>query len=304
MTGKYRPFARGIFSTSNNAAATGFGYIVMNPEWGVASDAPFVITNGPADTVTVVNPTAGTPVNNYSNSPYTQGLFQQSGLQYRIVGAGLRIRYAGALLTMGGQVAGLHHPAHTSLTGFSINNAASPLNNILSYKEAQQFSVTADRWTNVLYHAVEEDDTDYHITFPALTAGTGKAGYMGFAIQAPDTSGVTVQTFEWEAVAHVEILGAIVLNKTPSHVDFVGHGAVTTAANLSTGISQPNQIPSPDLARLLVSAAEHVVHYATSDPSLPPPPPPQPAGGGIWTSILGIAEKVLPFIGSAVMAMM
>lgn len=301
MTGKNRVWARGTFSTSTAGAAGGFGYIDMTPEFGAANDNfNFVNTNGLTDVSTSIYGTPGSALNYASNSPYVAAAYGVAGLQYRVVSAGLRIKYVGAEFYRGGTIYGLMSPSHGSLAG-------STGANLLLYKEGKQMSVPDGKWTTLLYRPVEKADYDFKTALSPIGVGT-QTQYMAFAIQAYDTSGANPATFEWEAYVNHEIQGAIVVNKTPSHVDVVGMGAVNAATVLSPALHSPTQNPVETISSALVSLTSHYLGSATSKPV---PPGSQssrgsPASSGeqsIWSEILGVAKDVLPVIGEMAMAL-
>jgi len=295
QTGKNRVWQRGVWTTSSNALAAGFGYICMTPEWAAGNDLGFVYTNTAADASTIIN--AGTAVSYTSNSPYVSTAYSLVGVQYRVVSAGLRIRYTGPELYRGGRLIGLHHPTHSTLEGSQYATLA-------AYKESAQMSVERDRWTTLLYRPVEKQDIDFHTSFNAVTAGN-QAAYMAFICVAPDTSGANPVAFEWEAFVNFEFLGSAVTNKTPSHVDTVGHGAVNAVTNMAKTIFGPHQQQSSSIASSLVHAASEYLFSNVSKPSAPPHPSDYPSGSApsksepLWRELLDIGEEALPYLAKA-----
>jgi len=288
MTGRYRTWIKGTFATSTNGAAAGFGYIVADPFGAVFSDTPGLMTNAAAGTEVAIsmNGTAYT-----SNSTYTSA--QLPNIQYRIVSAGLRIRYTGSELVRGGQVVGLHQPAHVALLNYNIANMD-------AFKESERLPVTRREWTTLLYRPVDTVDLNFKNTAPAalpITALTDE-WYMGFCIQAADTSGANPQAFEFEFFVNVEIQGAVVLNKMPSHVDTAGHGAVNAITNMAPTLHKPHQKDSDDVASGLVSASAHYLHMHTSDPSIKPKQTVKDGDSSWWQKLLGLAPTIISTVAS------
>lgn len=288
MTGRDTVFAKGTFQTSN---LTGWGWVIADPKFASANDANSVITNAPAAPGLIIDDTVPANIVTFqSNSPYTVAqLTPPSGpgsalLQRRVVSAGLRIRYTGSELNRGGRAVGLHDPAHQSLEGRGEAG-------ILLFRESGQFEVTR-RWTNLLYRPVDGEDLDFSDGFTGGGPNTYDRFYMGFVIQAPDPA-IPMQ-FYFEFWVHLETQGRIVVNKIPSHVDVVGHGAVNAITNMATNLHKPHQENSGDLAGALVSAASHYVAGNVSNPAAKP----QPSKPSIWQSILGLAPTLISGIAS------
>jgi hypothetical protein len=263
MTGRNRVWSKGTFSTSSNAAAAGIGFIVADGLIAGTNDFATVFTNAPAgaspviDILTVANRSVFT-----TNSPYASPAFSPNGVQERIVSAELRIRYTGPELTRGGQIVGLHHPGHTCLQGYSIAN-------MLSYKEGKSFPISRE-WVRLLYRPVDTQDLDFVSAF--IPAGVGVVGvsFMAFIIQASDVTGATQQSFEFEFYANLETQGSIVVNKQPSHVDPVGHGAVNAISNMAPALHSPTKTPGTVLADSVVHAVSSYISTHVSNPSKPP----------------------------------
>lgn len=288
MSGKQRVWARGTFSTSSNALAGGFGYIIGDPKWASANDSASIVHNLPADPTTAID--FGTGAQGYTNSQYNFAMHGNNGITRRVVSAGLRIRYTGSELIRGGRIVGLHHPNHNTING---GTQAS----LLAYKEAESLPIERDVWTTILYRPVEQSDYDFGSDFPAIGA-TSQCFYMGFAIQAFDTTGANTQAFEYEFFVNFEFQGAVIVNKTPSHIDAAGHGAVNAITNMSPAIVKPSQIDSTHLMRAAVTAASQYLFTSTSKPSAPPlqPPAPKETGGSFWKDLLGFASAAVPAV--------
>lgn len=291
MTGRRRVWAKGTFSTSTDPAASGFGFILADPFEATANDRNCVIVNAPASVTNVMigDPT-GLPalVSVFkSNSEYTASNYNIPGMQTRIVSAGLRIRYCGSELIRGGQVVGLHHPAHSNLDSYNITF-------LDQYKESGRFQVSRKSWTTLLYRPVDTDDLDFVRVLPVTWAAGTQTFYMGFAVQAADTSGANPQTFEFEFYVNYESQGAAISNKMPSHVDPVGHGAVNAITNIAPALHQPHTEDSTDVSKALVSAASHYIDKNTSDPHAEP----AKKTGFDWMGLLKMAGPAIGAVAS------
>ena len=150
---------------------------------------------------------------------------------------------------------GLHDPAHFTLLGRGIPN-------LLSYVEGRQYPITKKCWTTINYRPVDTDDLDFFRgTQPLSSDAAVQAWYMGFLIVSFDATGASTQSFEYEIVANIEMQGNVVLNKVPSHVDPVGHGAVNAISAQAKSLHSPHQEEGQHLQSAMVSASDH---YAAS----------------------------------------
>lgn len=252
-----RYFKKGTFSTSTDSASLGQGYIWCNPLNGLTSDLWPVVYNTPASATVQLNGMVITPdaTGGPSNGEYASTALPD-GFGFKIVSAGLRIRYAGNQLTRGGTIASLHEPTHSSLAGFKRDD-------LLAYVEGAQDSINEhDGWHTLLYRAVDEDDFDFRTTFPAYAAANG--GYMGFWINSWDTGGTNVQTFEYQFFGNYELLGSTLAGKQPSHSDSTGHSAVMSVVTSSNAFTKSHKKEGGKLGHALVHASSDYVDHHSS----------------------------------------
>lgn len=298
MTQRVTVWNKGTFSTGG-AASGGFGFITADPKRAAANDSAciFLSTGAAFASTTISNNVATAGVaGRFSNSPYLTGTIGLP-LQFRVVSAGLRIAPTNPAMTRGGEICGLHDPAHLSLEARTIATLS-------TFLESERFPNISDRWTTVLYRPVDTDDLDFVTAIPVVTPSVNDPTmYMGFAIQAADTTGANPQTFIYEFFTHLEFQGASANNKIPSHVDPIGHGAVNAITNLAKNIHKPSQIPSGELAAAMVKGSGH---YALNYMSAAKPVARvsrdsqkvgnSDGGSSFWHEILGIATSVLPTV--------
>lgn len=255
--------------TSADAAQT--GWIAMNP-WCVSNDAINQATwkNGfvqYVDANTFVGnaidlESTGSAVTGvatqFSNSPYTNAQFGagSANLQFRVVSAGLRIKYSGTSLAQGGTVFGLHQPNHETLQGYAPST-------IMSFDEGEKFVVLdqqrskANAWFTVLYRPVDPFDCEFSSQngLPDVSLASGGTTFpMGFIVVAPSTTPIT---FEYEAFANVEFTGAPARAKQLSWADPVGFAAVQTAMNV--GGNRPTLSEASDRVNALINTAGQVL---------------------------------------------
>lgn len=140
--------------------------------------------------------------------------------QYRVVSAGLRIRYSGTELNKGGTIRALQHPNHDSIIGLTAAQ-------IEGYVQSKRFPVTRE-WSHVVYCPL----TDSYNT------QTGSGGFVapyavpfqGFLVSS--TSG---NEFEFEYVVNYEVSGRNVRGQTVCFKDPVGYAAITSAMAVEGG---------------------------------------------------------------------
>lgn len=223
---KFSTTTRGVFVVGTS----GLGYVSYDP-WlavhnGASVAAPF--TNAPVrftqaafagasfDAATIP---AGTGVA-ASNSQITVSQMQDN-LQtrdFRLVGAGLRVRYASNELDRGGRMIVYRNRANLPLLG------ATTIASLL--RDNFYSTVPVDReWHTITYAPSRAADITYQKYVDPISALL--PGYPIFLSLVETKPGLS---FEFEAVSHFEMIaGSVGLPITPSHADPAGFGAVTSS---------------------------------------------------------------------------
>jgi hypothetical protein len=161
--------------------------------------------------------TAGTTVV-ASNSQFNSSDLGTStaSIQYRIVAAGLRIRYAGTELNRGGIVAGVQMPDHGSIIGATMVS-------VQSMDEHQTFR-PGNGWITLTYQPSNANEVEFVNSIS--TVFTGNSSYsMAFVITDP---GVSIG-FEFEGAIVVEYTGSPARGKSSSPGDEQGFSAVSSS---------------------------------------------------------------------------
>lgn len=266
-TQRTKLWSQGAFTTSTDAGKAGF--ITMNP-WHVANNAnsSTSVPNGfvqctelatfvgsAIDLATTATPVTGVSML-YPNSPFTFAQFGagSTNVQFRLVSAGLRIKYSGTSLAQGGTVFGLHQPNHESVDGYTASS-------IMSFDEGEKFVVLdqqrgkQDAWFTVLYRPVDPDDCEFSDLAGNPSGSGGTPNHiMGFLVIAPSTTPIT---FEYEAFANVEFTGAPARAKQLSWADPVGFAAVQSAMNI--GGNRPTLTSASERVNALINTAGQVL---------------------------------------------
>lgn len=232
---KLRVFSRGTVTVGTS----GVGFVLAQHTPANDVDNVFITGGGYAG-VTITSAAAGVTAAR-NNSPYLATDFgaSQGKAQNRVVSWGIRVRYTGTRLNMGGTIIALHEPDHQSLNNFTEAN-------LLAFERAHRFAVTDTAWTQVCYQPIATDEFNY--------LGTGAAGnpYLGLFIKSTSQN-----TFEYECYLNYEVIGSNVRGKTPNDVDPQGTLVVTGAltqvndgqidrrlVNMSSGKASSHMIPA------------------------------------------------------------
>lgn len=223
--------SRGTFA----AGTTGFGYVSLNPYLMAQSSVAVNPTGTQAPinfslstytgTVAHVRPTT-TSVNTAfagSNSQYSMNdlvFGNAQNFSFRLVGAGLRVRFIGTNLNQGGRLI-LFRNRNNIPAAVDIN-----VNNVLT--DIYYSTDPVDRsWREVTYAPASTDDANYEEESDPTTGG------IDYRIMYALVEGVVPgQSFEFEAIGHFEYIGGGVLKALPvtvSHADPVGYGAVISS---------------------------------------------------------------------------
>jgi hypothetical protein len=250
---KIRVVERGTFSTGLN----GFGWVIACP-WVTASDLPCISAtsagyNGVAQ---ISNPTVVTAnvINNFqSKIPYTANQFYATttdpGIEARVVGAGLRIRYIGSEMARSGQIAALRHPDNEDLIGFDDRR-------FRSYENCKVFPNNRE-WSYVVYRPAKPNEYEYSRDPESPGETTNYKWCLGFHIAGTtaSTGAVGPAPFEYQFVQFIEYLGKIEA-VTRSHVDVTGLSHVRNSIPDSSAYQSPQKMLAKTTRRLRDSMVE------------------------------------------------
>jgi hypothetical protein len=234
MTLKQRVWVKGVFEASST---TGFGFIVVNPNFASVNDLACVRASTSAYTASTITTSAGTGVvGPVSNASFAQAQLATT-LQYRVVASGLKIRYIGTELNRGGQLVAFHDPFHQSLNGKTLSQLDAEL-------QSERFRVN-ENWSYVLFRPVHDEDLEMKSDLPAEFAW-----FMAFAFQAPTPE--IGGTFEYEFFTICEYAGTNARGMTPSHYDPVGFASVHAVTQMNKNL-MPSQTHPQNKQRSILS---------------------------------------------------
>lgn len=223
----YCMWSKGTGGTAVGGLVPGYGFIMTAPFKGVASDQTGADCFGYAtqSTFTMTAPAgfsyASTGVGSFNtNSPFTKatsGTSAATAVQWRVIAAGLRIRYTGTAVAAGAMCYPVVKRDHATLAGDTL---------AMLQKDPRCHSIPLGRqWVSIVTVPSEEEEIQFH-TYDS-TSPNWSVTCMGFFISAPDN---TVSTpFEYEAYIHCEAIGPNISNYRDSAVDPLGAAAVLNA---------------------------------------------------------------------------
>jgi hypothetical protein len=150
------------------------------------------------------------------NSPFAAQDFSNGIVRARLVSVGLRVRYVGSQLEMGGSVMGLVHPDRDSLSLYNSTKLLSYDRTIRKPVSRQWIELRAAGW---------DPDADFSYQNTGLPWGGFHS--MGFLIHYSGQD----PAFEFEYYANFEAIGSGVRDKTPSYSDAVGADTIIQNAD-------------------------------------------------------------------------
>lgn len=215
-----RRLANDAVKTTYNTCAVYLSTAAWNA--GIGAPYPLLEVAGPVDTGVI-----GQNLNSIYNSA-SLPLVAGKGIKYRVVAAGLRVRYIGAESLRAGIIHACATPIHDTLS--SATSAG-----IGAFETSFRMGVTRD-WVTVFHIPVMEDDLKYYpdsIQNPSFFGDyfstESYQHYLG--IQITDCPG---GAFEYEVICHYECTGQLVRGQTPTPSDTTGMSAVMNAATTAS----------------------------------------------------------------------
>jgi len=198
---KEKIFCRGTFGTGSDQ----FGYVFVSPTCASNPTTQIMYSAGAIATSydSATNPTYITT----TNAPYGSTSYGSSNLSSRFLSIGLRVRKITGMLARGGSCFGLKAPADTQLSGVGFNALISSRD---VTGDQYRASTNGDEWQNVVWTPTDDDQMEFRASsspFAIDGVGTTISHNLGFVAVAPGTGATNQQFYEFEYVAHYEILG-------------------------------------------------------------------------------------------------
>lgn len=225
----------------NYGANTSLSALIYTSSNAVASGATF----DAYDTNAAIS--AGFTGANY-NSEYTTLEASNPAFVYRLVCAGLRVRYAGTELNRGGNIHGYVDPAHYSTSFASVDT--------ISQRESYYRCQNLREWCSIVYSPIYTNELEMQPDVEVRLAAGGPLPmdlhFMGFIC----TGMVAGSTFEVEAVASFEIQGPQVRGQTKSTADVIGMQAVLNTVTPQTNVVLNQETPNNVVADIIKAGTE------------------------------------------------
>jgi len=213
------------------------GFVFVNPQVNsfnalsiIHSTSAWAGTGLPASL-----PSTGVTQLTYNQIPFGDTAFDQSGLQGRTVGSGIRIRYLGTELNRSGRVV----PFRATET--NANMASLSVASVLTRPEIPSLAVDR-KWHTVCYLPTREEDNKYTQTLGGISSTNLIGANLGFFV----SGSVASNSFEWEIYTHKEytpMQGARTLEgQTPSHSDLAGMSAIRNVLETNLPIGEASDV--------------------------------------------------------------
>jgi len=213
------------------------------------------------------------------NTPYTKAMLINSngvGIKYRVVGASIRIKYVGNLITCGGMANAFTDPNHATLSGATIVGISQ-----FDTYFSQPISTLVKKNDEYIYLTctpVQEQDFEFQQDFISNATWTNAPynnHFMGIVI-----TGLPVgESISWEAILMTEEVGQNVPDKTDTPADPNGVAIATNAIKAETQKKINDKVP---IGQLVSEGASEL----TTTSSVPVQAP-------IMQTMMDLAPKVL-----------
>lgn len=224
---KRKVFCRGEATVGTEA----IGFIALAPGRMCCNDVSAVYsTNGQfaGTTVDVTSPDDPGVDATGSNSDYKLGDMGLDAVQYRLVSAGVRVKYRGTELNRGGRYIMIEEPDHQSLQGLTMGA-------LLAYDNATTMRPPGeDVWLSVLYSGPKTPGEIEYAAAPLSNKPSTQGTAANDWLIVVALEGQPQLTVEWEAWANFEFIGSPARGKTPSHYDPIGSFSIANALDVAT----------------------------------------------------------------------
>lgn len=175
---------------------------------------------------------------------------QNQGIKYRVVAAGLRVKYIGPKLTEAGLIHFIEDPDHATLSNqsvASISGFEGYFNHLVDKESGER------EWHELTFTPVQELDFQFEGDSIANATFTARDNhFMGMIISGCPTG----DNFQYEAVTYFEAIGNQVRGKTVTPTDPTGASAALNM--IGTDTQGQNDLKNIPIASTLASGAKQV----------------------------------------------
>lgn len=235
----------------------GYGFALLNPNYAMQSDSDAAYTTGAtyAGSALVTTGT-GVSATKFTQGPLATGDYSVvNGSQGRVVAAGVRMCYTGALSTVNGMIVPIESPDHTDLDGITWAQ-------VTTYPGVRMLPVSAGQWVESRSSGPKNPTERDYSFFPSTNVGS----YLGIIVK-----GTANDTYMAEFSVVFEVTGKKNLAPQAPKQDPVGLSHIQTMLN-AIGPQSFNYISSGSLWNAAVkgvSAAAKVALFASAAAASP-----------------------------------
>lgn len=192
-----------------SCGTSGVGYIVFAPKWGNDSGPIVTTTSLSVGTLsTAISAFTALQTVNFPELPYAAASFGND-LQGRYLASGIRIAYTGKLMDQNGSAHAYCDPDHSSISG---NTPAQIMN--LSSTKRRVVTGNVGHGDNWIIQCLDNGPV-----LPSETAFTGAAQVWANPYMVLIVFGTAGDNYYFEVDMHLEMIGRVLSNETPSHTD-------------------------------------------------------------------------------------
>lgn len=194
-----RCFVRG---TATSSSTSDMGFVTVDPYGFLANDSTSSVrASTSAYTGTTIADVATGVVGTSSNSPYNSTqIVNDELMHYRVVAAGLRVRYIGTKLNAGGRAVAWTDLDHTSQIGKNYSD--------LTANDRCRVEILDGKWHSTTWNPIDASELEY-VNYLDASRVMSVIFYPAAASQ----------TVEFEVVVHYELIGKTIRGKETRMAD-------------------------------------------------------------------------------------
>lgn len=232
---------RAVHKFNMSSGTTGFGFIALCQQCKSNNDSVLYSSTSLYAGGNAI-PSVGQPntaAYSASKLPYAASVFEgqgntNPGIQGRVVGVSMRVRYVGPLLARGGQLVALRHPDNETLVGKTYDE-------IKGYETAKTFPISTE-WTYLTYRPVKPKEYEFSPDPATASDAANFKWEAAFLMYGTTTSsGIPGPApFEFELVQHIEYIGRVD-NVTKSHASLMAMSHIRNNLNPKSATNAPHK---------------------------------------------------------------
>lgn len=237
---------------------TGHGFVSFDPR-NPTSNIPCITrttTTSVGSGATALNAFTFLNYDSWPNALLTSAQFSATGFKYRVVGAGLRVAWAGPKLYQSGRVHGANEPDAGNIDSYTLQETVN------------FWGVTPKAMTNKHHQLVMSlpDPSSQLAYSTTIKDASTPEGLMVIGWSGMDTTPAAATVY-FEAIAHYEIIGKNAAGTSPSETD--GPGFVATQSAVSVYDRQHSAVQIIDkVSQFIIDGTSRVLSNPESSAAL------------------------------------